>query len=194
MVGGRMARLRWRLRGAWLWPSFLALVIVDALVGHALPAAGSSQSLVGAGLIALFLMLIAIVALAPALGMLVRRVRGDMPRVVARDYGGTAAIVTVSTALLAAGLIHHSTVAADQATQSRALASARAYIRRHAPRQFATDTRNTDTHAIQPGSIYRVCALNLGDTRDWCVVVNTRYGTVKFAGYESNWLLFQGAD
>ena len=44
-----VARARWRMRGAWLWPSFLVLMVLDALVGHALPPAGDSQSLAELG-------------------------------------------------------------------------------------------------------------------------------------------------
>src|SRR4051794_40632781 len=31
------ARLRWRLRGAWLWPAFVAFTLVDGLLLHFLP-------------------------------------------------------------------------------------------------------------------------------------------------------------
>ena len=40
-----LARMRWRRRGAWLWPTFAAALVADALIGHALPPAGESQTL-----------------------------------------------------------------------------------------------------------------------------------------------------
>ena len=45
----RLVRLRWRRAGAWLWPSFVALTLADAVIGHDLPPAGSTESLIAAG-------------------------------------------------------------------------------------------------------------------------------------------------
>src|SRR5947209_3722677 len=42
-------RLRWRRRGAWLWPAFVAATVVDAVIGHVLPAGGDAESLAGVG-------------------------------------------------------------------------------------------------------------------------------------------------
>ena len=54
MSGAWFARLRWRRRGAWLWPAFVALTIVDGLIAHLLPLTGDSQSFMGAVVIASF--------------------------------------------------------------------------------------------------------------------------------------------
>ena len=40
-------RLRWRLRGAWLWPAFLALTVVDAVLIVAAPAVGGAPACSG---------------------------------------------------------------------------------------------------------------------------------------------------
>ena len=34
------ARIRWRLRGAWMWPSFVAVTLLDGLILHLLPRSG----------------------------------------------------------------------------------------------------------------------------------------------------------
>ena len=39
------ARLRWRMRGAWLWPSFAIAVFGDAVLMHELPLSGDSTGL-----------------------------------------------------------------------------------------------------------------------------------------------------
>ena len=49
MSTARLARIRWRRSGAWLWPAFITLTLVDAVVGHLLPPVGETQSLVAAG-------------------------------------------------------------------------------------------------------------------------------------------------
>ena len=64
MGGGWLARVRWRRRGAWLWPAFIAATLADGLVGHLLPPAGESQTVASALLIGLFLNLIGVIATA----------------------------------------------------------------------------------------------------------------------------------
>jgi len=98
-----LVRLRWRLRGAWLWPTFVVLTLADAVIVHALPLSGDSASLVGSWLLSVVVSLLAIIALAPPLGFAVRRLRPDMPRLVARNYAGAVTTLTVSIVLLAAG-------------------------------------------------------------------------------------------
>jgi hypothetical protein len=188
--GAPLTRLRWRLRGAWLWPSFVVLTVVDALVGHALPPQGDSQSATGAWLVAMFLNLGAILLISPPLGLLVRRVRRDLPKFVARDYAGTAALVLVSCALLAVGLAHRPSVRADNAELTDAVTRAEAYIGDHAPAPFRRNVENLSTYEIQPGAIVRVCARALNDPgRTYCVVVDTARpfpGGVTPAGSEPN--------
>ena len=38
-------RVRWRLRGAWMWPTFVALTLLDGLVLHLLPPVGTGVDL-----------------------------------------------------------------------------------------------------------------------------------------------------
>ena len=62
-------RLRWRLRGAWQWPAFLALTLVDAVLLVLLPPYdGAPEHLFPGVLLAGFANLLAIVVLAPPLG------------------------------------------------------------------------------------------------------------------------------
>ncbi|MGO9752250.1 MAG: hypothetical protein ACLP8S_09940 [Solirubrobacteraceae bacterium] len=197
MDRARWARLRWRLRGAWLWPSFVVLIVVDAVVGHALPPAGDTQSLVGAWLVGMWAMLIGIIVLAPVAGLLIRRRRPDMPRLVARNYGGAVVIVVISASLLAAGLIHRPSLIAGREAAALADARARSWIGRHAPAVFRRTLRDLDTYAIQPGSLYRICAFSFEDARTYCVVVDTRVPvsrSVSFAGYEPNSVLSAGGN
>ncbi len=120
----RLSRLRWRLRGAWMWPTFVALSVADGALVHWRPLAGDSISAVGGWLLGLITSLIAIVVLAPPLGLLLRRVRRDMPKVVARDYGGATAVVLATVALLATGLTHRHTITTDDKALQDATARA----------------------------------------------------------------------
>ena len=197
MDGAWLVRMRWRRRGAWLWPAFAAVTILDALLGRALPPSGDTQSLVGAGLVACFLNLLGIVLLGRLFGAILRRRRRDLPRIVARDYGGTTAIVTIAAVLLAAGLINHSTVIAHQQAKRDAIVRAQAWIGDHAPAEFRSHMALVDTYAIEPGSIYRVCMpSSRGGARTYCVVVSTRMPfaqSVKSDGYEPNSVFAAGA-
>ena len=190
-----LVRLRWRLRGAWLWPAFVVLPLADAAIVHTLPLAGDSASLVGSWLLGVVVSLLAIVALAPPLGFAVRRLRPDMPRLVARNYAGALLTLTVTFVLLAAGLAHHNVVSADLAALQDASARAEAYIGAHAPAEFQHDLRRLETYEVQPPDVYRSCAANPTGSRFYCVVVrrDRPFGkSVRYDGSESNAVLSQG--
>ncbi|WP_249010814.1 hypothetical protein [Conexibacter sp. DBS9H8] len=191
-----LVRLRWRLTGAWLWPTFVLLCAVDAVVGHLLPPSGDSESAVGGLLTAGGLMLLAIAFLSSPLGLVMRRVRRDLPRSVARNYAGTAAAFGVSVALALVGLIHHDQVIADRAAVQDATERAEAWIGAHAPPRFLTDLHRIDTVGIQVPRLYRSCVSDQLGTSFYCVVVDRSkpFGTgVSYSGHESNQLLEQGA-
>jgi hypothetical protein len=191
-----LVRLRWRLSGAWLWPSFVVLTLVDAVIVHDLPLSGDyPESLVGAWLLGAILSLIGIAFLSGLLGRGVRRLRPDMPKTVARNYGGTLITLAVTLALLAGGLIHHPVVVADRAALQDAVARATAYIGDHAPASFQANLRMLETFPVQEPLIYRSCVADTVDTRQYCVVVylNKPFGrSVQYAGSESNASLSQG--
>lgn len=195
MDGEWLGRIRWRRRGAWLWPAFIAAVAVDAVIGHALPPAGDSQTVVAAALAGLVLNLIGVVLAVP-LAVAVRRRRRDLPRVVARDYTGTAAVVAIAVALLVAGVLHHATVVGDRASLRDAITRAQAWIGDRAPAEFRRNLEWVNTYTISAG-IYRACVSSADGPRTYCVVVNTRAPFpqgVSFAGYEPNWMFSQGAN
>jgi len=191
-----LVRLRWRRRGAWLWPTFVAMTAVDAVVGHVRPPSGQTQSLPAAALTGLVLNLIAVLLLSRPVGALLRRARPDLPVVVARNYAGTAVVIAVSTALLVAGTAHHATVVADQNAMRDATTRAEAWIGDRAPSEFRRNVALLNTVAIEPGSIYRTCVPNSDGRRSYCVIVKTDlpFGrSVQFAGYEPNAVFAEGA-
>ncbi|HEY1510078.1 MAG TPA: hypothetical protein VGF93_13800 [Solirubrobacteraceae bacterium] len=196
MDGAWLHRMRWRRRGAWLWPAFVALTIAEALVVHALPVSGDGQTVVGAGLVALVLNLIAVILLSRPLGAMLRRARPDLPDIVARDYAGTIVIWLIAAAFLAAGLLHHSTLVAHRAAMDDAIKRAQAYIGDRAPAEFRRNLQSVDTFVIQPGSIYRTCVPSDYRRRTYCVIVKTKLPfaqSVSFAGYEPNEVMSAGA-
>jgi hypothetical protein len=195
MGGGWLARLRWRRRGAWLWPAFIAATLADGLIGHLLPPAGESQRVISALVLGLILNLVGVILLSRPVGLVLRRARRDLPKIIARDYGGTIVVLAIAGGLLGAGLLHRASVLADQRSLLDATVRAQAFIGDRAPAQFRANTRAASTFAIQDGSIYRVCVPSTDRKRTYCVIVNARLPfarSVSFAGYEPNWLFAQG--
>jgi hypothetical protein len=192
-----LVRWRWRLRGAWMWKAFVALIVVDAVIGSALPPLGDSQSVLGAALVGAVLGLAAIVLLSWPAMLVIRMFRKDLPKVVARDYGGTAALWAVTAGLLAAGIVHHGTLETDRAALQDATARAQAYVGDHAPAPFRANLQQVNVFEVQPPRFYRVCVFNRPDTRTYCVVVDRTkpFGqSVRFDGYEPNAVLDQGVN
>ena len=100
-------RLRWRMRGAWQWPAFGVLTLVDALLLTRLPFYDEGPGTFVAGaLVATFFNLIAVAVVGPLLAVRLRRRRPDLPRVIAADYASTAVLVLICAGLLAGGLLH----------------------------------------------------------------------------------------
>jgi hypothetical protein len=197
MEAGWLARMRWRRRGAWLWPTFVGVTLIDGLIVHALPMVGNSQNVVGGVVLALVVNVLAVLFGSRPLGALLRRRRPDLPVGVARNYAGTSAVLLVTLAMLGLGLLHRSTLQSQQRALVDATVRAQAYIGDHAPAAFRANVRQTDTFAIQPGRIFRTCVPSQDGRRTYCVVVDESRPmarSVTFAGYESNRLFAEGAD
>ncbi len=190
-----LTRVRWRRRGAWLWPLFIAMTIVDGLIGRSLPPQGETQTFVAAALLGCVLSLLAIVLLSRPLGALLRRFRGDLPVVIARDYVGRALILAVTLALTVAGIVHHPMIVARQRAERDAMARAEAWIGDRAPAEFRRDVQFMNAYTIESG-MYRMCVPSQGTGQNYCVIVKESVpfpGGVSFAGYESNAVFAAGA-
>ncbi len=190
-----VVRARWRLVGAWMWPLFIVLAIVDGLIGHAWPLAGDGQSVVGGVVFALILNLVAVVVFARPLALLLRMRRRDLPPAIARNYAGTIGVLVVTVAFAAIGLAHQSAISGDRATMRDAATRAAAYIGDHAPARFRANAADLSTIVIQENVMYRVCAADPGGTQQYCVVVDEQRPlaqSVTPAGSESNQSLARG--
>ena len=140
-------RLRWRLRGATMWPAFLLAVVVDALLLRALPIAGdTAPDVFAAGLLAFFFNLVVVAVGAPLAGRLWRGRRPGLPKVIADDRAGTALIAAV----------------------------ARAFVLDRAPAAFRVNVARMDTWTQGPG-LYRTCVPGPDARRSYCVFVDTRH-------------------
>lgn len=194
MDGVWLARARWRWSGAWLWPVFVVAAVLDGAIAHVRPLVGDSQSFFGGVLAGLIVNLLAVLFFSGGLGRLLRRRRTDLPTSIARNYGGTFAVVGVSIVFAAVGVARHDGIANRRRALTDAIVRAEAYIGAHAPATFRADATRTDTFTIQAGTVYRTCVPSQDRRRSYCVIVKPRLPlaqSVVFAGYEPNWLFSQ---
>ena len=179
----------------WL-PRSSSRLVADAVIGHLLPPAGETQTILAAALLGALFNLLAVLLLRVPFSALIRRRRRDLPRVVARDYAGTIAITLVSAVLLLVGLLHRPTIIANRNAMNDAISRAQAFIGDRAPAEFRRNLAYVSTYTIEAGRIYRTCVPGIRTGRTYCVVVKTQmpFGqSVTFAGYESNADFSRGA-
>ena len=167
------ARLRWRMAGAWLWPAYLVLTPLEAVVLTRLPFYGTDGpgTFVGALLLAGFLNLVLIAAVAPLLGRWLRSRRRDLPRVVASDVAGARLLVAGFVALVVAGLVHRPQVAEAERDYASQFVAVRDYVRTQAP-EYGDGLPLLDALRLDE-DVYRSCVPS-DDPRKWlCLVVET---------------------
>jgi hypothetical protein len=166
-------RLRWRLRGATMWPAFVPLVALDALLLHELPIAGdTAPEPFGAVLLAFFFNLVVVALGAPLAGRLLRHRRPALPKVVADDRAGTALLGAMCAALAILGLAHRPALRAGERAFADQAVAARRYVLARAPAPFRANVERMDTW--QPGpDLYRTCVPGPDPRRSFCVIVNT---------------------
>jgi hypothetical protein len=168
-------RLRWRLRGATMWPAFLVALVFDAVLLHWLPISGDvAPDLFAAVLLAFFFNLVAVAVGAPLLGRLVRRRWPGLPKVVADDRAGTALVAATAAVLLGLGLAHRPVVQRQQEAFDTQAAAARTFVLARAPARFRAHVDRMDTWK-QGAGLYRTCVPGPNDRRAFCVFVNTRH-------------------
>ncbi len=167
------ARLRWRWRGALLWPLFALLTVGDALLLGVLPIAGDGGTeFVSALLLSFFFNLVAVAVLAPLAALVLRRRRPDLPKVVSEDYAGTALLLCVSAVLLAGGLIHRPAMRDAEHDMIVQQDAARRFVARQAPPEYRSRVRESDS--IKLGDdYYRTCVPGPDPKRWFCVFVDT---------------------
>ncbi len=165
-------RLRWRLRGAWQWPAFIALTLLDGVLLVVLPPYfGAPDNVFPGVLLAGSANLLAIVILAPPLGLWLRRRRPELPRLVASNYAGASLVVALTAGLLTAGVVHRSDVRAEEAREHAVAAAMHAYVVEQAP-EHRDALATIDAIRLEP-DYYRACVPRDEADRFFCLFVST---------------------
>jgi hypothetical protein len=184
------ARMRWRLRGAWLWPAFVLFTLADGVLLHLLPPVRlgftrEGMTLVFGVIVATFANLVLVGAVAP---WLARRLA---ERAAATDAGALAAVPhpvrrevvldRVGTALLAAGLLgvlaaglgsREVVVADTNATETNAKL-VRDYVQRSGSDELGRNLETANTVKLGEG-YFRTCIARDDRRRYFCVFVDTK--------------------
>jgi len=183
------SRVRWRLKGALLWPAFWALTLFDALMLGELPIAGDDGTrLLPALLLAGFFNLVAVAAVAPFAAFLLRRRRRDLPKVIAFDRAGTGLLVLVTAGLLAGGLVHRGELRENRHDMVVQRLAAVQFMEQQAPPEFRRHLPATTTIKMED-ELYRTCTPGEDPDRWFCVYVATDTsppGVTADANRESN--------
>jgi hypothetical protein len=170
--GGRVRRLRWRMSGAWLWPTFVLATVLEMGLLHWLPIAGEGSGWIAALLLAGCLNVIAIALLGGLGGVALRRVRRDLPKVVADDYAGLAALGLVGAAFLVAGVLHRPELAAEHDAFAQQSAAARRWVDANGDGFARAHVGAADTVRVDR-DLYRTCVPELDPKRWLCLIVDT---------------------
>jgi hypothetical protein len=164
--------MRWRMRGAWLWPTFIVLTLAEGVVLELLPIAGDGPGGVVPGvLLAGFANLIAVATLAPFLGRALRRRRPDLPRTVADNRAGTALLCAIAVAIVGLGLLHRPSVVAAEDDLRAQAAAVHDYVVSQAP-AYHGGIALADPMKLED-DLYRTCVPGDDPKRWLCLYVNT---------------------
>ena len=172
------ARLRWRLRGATMWPAFVVLTFADGLVLHLLPPIRTGVSLIPGILIATFANLFLIGAVGPFLAGRMRARRPGPPapeqaaREVLADRFGTALLAAGLLGLVAAGLATRPLVVSEtEDTQANARA-VRDYVLASGDDELIRNLDTANTVRLSE-DYFRTCIARDDRRRNFCVFVDT---------------------
>jgi hypothetical protein len=169
-----LRRMRWRLRGAWLWPAFVVLTVLEIGLLHWLPVAGERSRWIAALLLAGCLNVGAIAVVGGLGGVALRRLRRDLPKVVADDYAGLAGLGIVAAALLAAGLVHRPELMADREAFVMQSQAVRLWVEANGD-DFARAHINAADSVLVDEDLYRTCVPEPDPKRWLCLVVDTSH-------------------
>ena len=183
------SRLRWRLHGAWQWPAFAVLTLVDGVVLDRLPPLGVARmDLILGVLIATFANLFLVGAVAPFLAKRLSQRReaglatgagpvgaGPSPqaeREVLQDRVGTALLAAGLVAVVVSGLANRPLTVSETEATEEVGRELRSYVIRSGSEELARNLETANTARLSDG-YFRACIARDDRRRYLCLLVDT---------------------
>jgi hypothetical protein len=174
-------RMRWRLRGAWMWPTFVVVTLVDAFLLHRLSPVREGIDPIPALLIATFSNLILIGAIGPWLAHRIwkrRPAAGEGAPAKAQfevlsDRMGTGLLVAGVFGALAAGLAARPTIVVETDQRERGAKLLEDYVEAHGSTELRRNLEASDTRRYADG-YYRSCIPHDDRRRATCFIIDVR--------------------
>ena len=168
------SRLRWRLRGAWMWPSFALFTLADAAVLHALPPFSEGFALIPAIIVSGFANLFLVGAAAPWFARRLRARQGvaAAPLEIVVDRAGTGLLAAGCAGVLAACLASQPLIVSEtEATETNARL-VRDYVLAHGTPEVRRNLETANTIRLGEG-FFRTCVALDDRRRAFCMFVET---------------------
>lgn len=184
-----LSRLRWRLRGAWQWPAFALLTLLDGLVLDRLPPQAPDRlNFIEGVLIATFANLVLVGALAPFLAKRLTRRReaalaaaGAAPpsgessqaeREVFQDRTATFLLAAGLMAALVSGIANRPAIVSETEATEEVGRELRDYVARSGSEELHRNLETANTIRLSEG-YFRVCVARDDRRRHVCLFVDT---------------------
>ncbi|MEA2497564.1 MAG: hypothetical protein QOJ29_5475 [Thermoleophilaceae bacterium] len=179
-------RLKWRLRGAWMWPTFAVLTIVEGVLLHELPPTGFRiPDVVIGSILALFANIFLVGVIAPWLARrLVERDRQGgrgrerFPPEIYLDRTATVLLAVGAVGVLAAGLGNIRVSTAETDALKEAGDRTEAFVNAHADDEVKQRLDGANSARLGEG-FFRVCVPRVDARKQYCLFVDTRRNTVR---------------
>jgi hypothetical protein len=179
-------RLRWRLRGALMWPAFAIFTIGDALLLHFLPPNTTGVRLIPGLIIASFANLFLIGAVA---SWITRRLvareraahraerRDPLPREVILDRTATILLSLAAIGLFIAGLGNRPVIVSETNATHEAAVRAENFVEAHGTPEAKANLEDANTRRLASG-YFRVCVNLNNRAKAYCMFIDTNKNTV----------------
>lgn len=172
--------MRWRLRGAWQWPAYALLTLLDAVILHELPPGSESIEFIPGLIVSSFANLFLMGAVAPWLGkQLARREHAgsgngiplSVRTEVMKDRSAAVLLGLGTAGLLIAGLASQPLKVNETEKLERNAELFSDFVADKAPPEIVRNVDTANTIRLEEG-YFRTCVNYDDRTRVWCAFID----------------------
>jgi len=173
-------RLLWRLRGAWQWPAYAFLTLLDAVILHELPPVSGGVDFIPGLIVSSFGNLFLMGAVAPWLGrrLAQREQAGAANGIplavrteVSKDRTAAVLLALATLGLLVAGIAARPLVVSETRDTERNAELVREHVLAEAPHEIQRNLDTANTVRLEDG-YFRTCVNYDDRTRAYCLFVD----------------------